>query len=192
MTNEEYFAYAQTRITPKREKEVGEKTLESVVKQHINRLVYNGYKIDEPKIIEAVIEYTKGYGIMLAGAVGIGKTHFFKCINPDIVVLDMNLAVRWDYSTLESFLAGVRDRELLVDDIGVSTGIASDYGVRYDALLIILNDRHHCRKATHFTTNLSNSQLISAYDYRSVDRIYGLAKIFNLPARVSRREPKRH
>lgn len=192
MNIQEYMAYAQTRATPKKEKEVGEKTFEGVVKTHINRLALNGYKIDEPKIIEAVIEYAKGYGIMLAGAVGIGKTHFFKCINPDIVVLDMNLAVRWDYSTLESFLISVKERELLVDDIGVSSGIASDYGLRYDALLLILNARYLCRKATHFTTNLSNEQLISAYDYRSVDRIYGLAKVFNLPARMSRREPIRH
>ncbi len=60
----------------------------------------------------------------------------------------------------------------------------------FDALLMILNmrDPARCRFRTHFTTNLTNDELVENFDARVVDRIYGLAKCFRIETEESRRE----
>lgn len=169
---------------------ISESEIEHRMHHMIIAMSRNGYIFDDPKAVNAVEHYVNGYSLMLAGGVGIGKTYFFTCLPYDTIILDMNEAVRWDYSILDEFLKATYKNDLVVDDLGVSSGIASDYGVKYDALLLILNRREKSRARTHFTTNLTNEQLIDAFDYRVVDRIYGMAKAVALTPRESRRTPR--
>lgn len=156
----------------------------------ITMMSRNGYIFDDPQMIKAVEQYARGYSLMLVGGVGTGKSFFFTTLPYDTITLDMNEAVRWDFSSLDEFLKSTHKIDLVIDDLGVSSGISSDYGLKYDALLLILNRREKSKCRTHFTTNLSNEQLINAFDYRVVDRIYGMAQAIVLSPRESRRTPR--
>ena len=165
--------------------EVSDETLT----RRINNMAARGY-IFNPVTIEAMIAYLQGYGVLLSGSVGVGKTLFFRCASPEIVIQDMGEMVGWKQNEVREWLDFCRDREVLIDDIGCGGSKAKDFGREYDALLMVLNarDPYRCRYRTHFTTNLTNDQLVEGFDARVVDRIYGMARCFRLPDEESRRE----
>lgn len=140
-----------------------------------------GY-IHSRKSLEALELYLKGYALLLSGPVGVGKTEFFRKVEPDggVVRLPFNSCTLWDYDTLRSFLVDTKNRDIVIDDLGweraVGDGISRSWGVKYDALQVILDYRLNLATRTHVTTNLSNDDLIKAYDYHLVDRIYELCK----------------
>lgn len=169
--------------------EIDEKKLEQWVGNRVIEMSKRGYRFWDNKQIDALEAYGRGYGIVLAGAMGTGKTMFFKTIDPSIVILDMNSASGWKQDDLESFLLTYRDREMLIDDVGAGSAKGKDFGREYDPMMIILNMRNASKKRTHFTTNLDNDSLIKNLDYRAYDRMLGLAKFLELPKRQSLREP---
>lgn len=162
---------------------------EQDVKKAVVAMSQAGYIFCE-KTIEAVAEYLRGYGVLLSGNVGIGKTLFFKVLNDRILHLDFNEMLGWTQEELCNTLAGLTKREVLIDDIGSGGAIGKDYGRSYDVLLTILNKRQWLNERTHFTTNLTNNELVSRFDARVVDRIYGMAKCFRLPDIPSLREAR--
>lgn len=157
--------------------------------RRINDMAARGY-IFNAVTIEAMIAYLQGYGVLLSGRVGVGKTHFFRMLGDDIVILNVSEANGWLQSEVEDWIEYTRGRDVMLDDIGSGGAKARDYGREYDALLMILNARepYRCKRRTHFTTNLTNDQLVDTFDARVVDRIYGLAKCFRLPDLESMRE----
>ena len=142
--------------------------------------------------VEALRDYMKGYGILLSGKVGVGKTYFFCSLNRDILILDCGVLMSWTQCEVEQFMTNYRDREIVLDDLGSGGSKGRDYGREYDALLVALNmrDPARCRMRTHFTTNLTNDELVEKFDARCVDRIYGMARCFRLPDEESRRDAK--
>lgn len=127
--------------------------------------------------------YMKGYGLLLSGPVGVGKTMFFRTVEPDggIPILSFNSCVLWEYEELRDFLRSTRNDDIVIDDLGWDRangdGMSRKYGQKYDALQIVLDFRTSASPMrTHITTNLDNDGLIKAYDYHLVDRIYELCK----------------
>lgn len=184
-----YLARARQDYEPEPRIALDSTVVEARMMSYVTRMSRNGYIFDK-RSLEALRAYSENYGLMLAGGVGVGKTMFFKALARDILILDMNDAMRWNYQTLEEWLMAARNREVLIDDLGVGSARGNDWGVSYDVMMIILNNRMLVDWRTHFTTNLSNDNLIRHFDYRVVDRIYGMAKVFELTRGVSRREPK--
>lgn len=137
------------------------------------------------RVLEA---YMQGYGILLSGGCGIGKTRFFECVNPTpIMPLSFNVCHLWKYEELDTFLTATRSEELLLDDVGWHSE-ASNYGQKFETLQIVLDRRLSCRVPTHITTNLTNDELCERFDGHIVDRIYQLCQCFALEPRESRRE----
>lgn len=167
--------------------EVSDETLA----RRINDMAARGY-IFNPVTIEAMIAYLQGYGVLLSGSVGVGKTHFFRMIGDDIYIMNASDANGLTQREVYEWIEYTRDRDVMIDDVGSGGAKARDYGREYDALLMILNARepYRCKRRTHFTTNLTNDQLVDTFDARVVDRIYGLAKCFRLPDEESRRDAK--
>lgn len=169
-------------------KAVDENALANWMEQTVRRMSAAGYDFDR-KSLEALEHYGRGYAIAITGVVGIGKTMFFRKLNPDIIIADMNLISRWKFDDVGNFLDNHAGDEMVIDDLGTGTAKGNDWGSPYDVLMVMLNVRLRSRKRTHFTTNLANDQLIAAYDYRAVDRIYGMAKFVTFTPRESRRMP---
>lgn len=141
-----------------------------------------GY-IHSRKSLEALEWYMKGYALILTGPVGVGKTMFFKCVEPDneVRILPFNSCALWDYRELRDWLLATRNSDIVIDDIGweraVGDGLARNYGQKYDALQIVLDYRLNLSAyRTHMTTNLNNEQLGRAYDAHLIDRICELCK----------------
>lgn len=170
-------------------KPVDEKALSAWLERNVRRMSKAGYIFDQ-KSLEALELYGRGYALALTGMVGTGKTLFFKRLDPDICVVDMNIVTRWRFDDLANMLDNHFDDEVLVDDLGTGSANGRDWGDKYDVLMVILNNRLRSCKRTHFTTNLTNDQLIGAYDYRAVDRIYGMAKFVTFADAVSKRNPR--
>ena len=156
----------------------------------LRRMAERGYKFTTAAQIDTLRAYVDGYGILISGAVGIGKTLFFRRLSPDIVILSMGDIVGMSQDELFGVVNGCKDSELVLDDIGLGGSIARDFGREYDALLAVLNWREKSKARTHFTTNLTNDALVANFDARAVDRIYGLAKCFSWRDMPSMREPK--
>lgn len=186
---DEYLAIAHDSYRPEESPQLERAVVEKRMRSYITRMSRNGYQFDA-RSLKALEAYCENYALMLVGGVGVGKTMFFRALERDIMILDMNIATRWNYQTLEEWLVAVRNREVLIDDLGVGSLKGNDWGVAYDVMMVILNSRMQSKQRTHFTTNLSNEALIKHFDYRVVDRIYGMAKAFELTRGVSRREPR--
>lgn len=149
-----------------------------------------GY-IHNATTLAALEAYLQGYGILLSGGMGIGKTFFFNVLNPEpMPILSFNQCFLWKYEELEEWLDRNIAREIVLDDIGWESGRASNYGTRFDTLQVVLDSRL-CRSVrTHITTNCTNDELVEKYDPHVVDRIYECCKCFALPSAESRREAK--
>ena len=148
-----------------------------------------GY-VHSEETLAALEAYLQGYGVLLSGGLGIGKSLFFETVNPEpIKVLSFNRCHLWTADQLGDWLDQNVGNEIVCDDIGWDAEKARNYGQRFETLQYVLDARltmSGCR--THFTTNLTNEELIGKYDAHLVDRIYQLCKCFALPPQESRRE----
>lgn len=140
--------------------------------------------------LKALEAYLQGYGVLLSGGMGIGKTFFFQTLNPEpLPVLSFNQCFLWKYEDLGEWLDNFAGRDIVLDDIGWETGRASNYGTRFDTLQVVLDARLRVGRArTHITTNCTNDELVEKYDPHVVDRIYECCKCFVLPPAESKRE----
>lgn len=162
----------------------------AALKSTVWHMAEEGYVFAHPCQLDALRAYMDGYGVLISGAVGIGKTFFFRKIDPDIIILNMSELVAMGHEELEALVLRYLNSEVVIDDLGLGGSKAKDYGREYDALLAVLNWRERSRFRTHFTTNLTNDALVESFDARAVDRIYGFAKCFRWNIDVSMREPK--
>lgn len=143
------------------------------------------------KTLEVLEAYLQGYGILLSGGMGIGKTLFFETVNPEpIAVLSFNRCYLWTADNLGEWLDQHRNEEIVLDDLGWDRREArKTYGQEFETLQYVLDARLTLSNArTHVTTNNTNDELIARYDEHLVDRLYQLCKCFALPPRESRRE----
>lgn len=139
--------------------------------------------------LAALADYLNGYGVLLAGDVGTGKTLFFKCLPSAIAILPMRECYLWDFDRLDGWLAQNVDLDILVDDLGAECA-ANHFGSKFNAINPILERRLATGYRTHFTTNYTSDELLSKYEDSSiVDRIFELARPHRLPPGESKRQP---
>lgn len=179
------IANAAYRPTARKCRQVSDQALADCIR----RMSASGYKFNSATV-EAVRDYMRGYGILLSGKVGTGKTLFFRKLNPSAIIIDMGDVMGWRQEDVYNSMEAYANFEIVLDDLGCGGSRARDYGREFDALLLILNirDPSRCVCRTHFTTNLTNDELIEHFDARVVDRIYGMAKCHRMPDGESMRE----
>ena len=157
--------------------------------------------------LDALQAYMAGYGLLLMGDVGTGKTFFFeklfeaeKIINSkekDMIVymqtiditrniIRMNDTIGESFEDIKDEIEGLSKANVAFDDIGVEVG-ANDWGQKFELVPWIVEKRALAQGRTHFTTNLTADQLLERYGTRTVDRMHELAKVIEFKGKSHRK-----
>lgn len=157
----------------------------SMVALHMTRCGYRHTR----ESLDALRDWLDGYGLLLAGDVGTGKTMFFKCLPNSVAILPMRECYLWGFDRLDSWLSSNADSDILVDDLGAECA-ANNFGSKYNAINPILERRLGSAYRTNFTTNFTSKELLAKYEDSSiVDRIFELATPHRLAPGNSLRAP---
>ena len=153
--------------------------------------------------LEALEAYMAGYGLLLTGDVGAGKTFFFETLFKALEPSDRNGEWEWKilgkkpeiyymrktigmaFNDVDGEIADLDRRDVLFDDIGVEV-VANDWGRKFELVPWLVDLRLQNEHRSHFTTNLSADQLLERYGARTVDRLHALVKVFEFKGQSHR------
>ena len=144
--------------------------------------------------LEALEAYMSGYGLLLIGDVGTGKTFFFETLikaltpsddfersmwefggaSPHIFYMRKTIGMAFD--DIEEAVTDLNQRDVIFDDIGVEV-VANDWGRKFELVPWLVDLRLNREPRSHFTTNLSADQILERYGARTVDRLHALVKV---------------
>ena len=152
-----------------------------------------GYRHTEESL-EALRLYLAGYGLLLMGGVGTGKTHFFRTVGAVLraygkarpAIFTMMDTVGRKVDDVREYFNEMAGQEIVLDDIGAEPTF-NEYGNRWDILPWLLEMRMAASGRTHFTTNLSPAELEKRYGARTVDRLHEMAASVAYTGRSNRR-----
>lgn len=153
------------------------KTAAQVSESDVTRLLLliggRGY-IPTPATVPVLRDYAAGYGIMLHGDVGHGKTFLLKCLGVRIWCADEIC----DYGLrhIQEWYEDTNGRQICIDDIGAEMTVC-EYGARDDLLKAVITHRaERQRGITHCTTNLNSAAIIERYGDRIMSRLLGMCR----------------
>jgi len=132
-----------------------------------------GY-IPTPATVPVLRDYAAGYGIMLHGDVGHGKTFLLKCLGVRIWGADEIC----DYGLrhIQEWYEDTNGLQICIDDIGAEMTVC-EYGARDDLLKAVITHRaERQRGITHCTTNLDSAAIIERYGDRIMSRLLGMCR----------------
>jgi len=137
---------------------------------------------------DPVFEGDLGRGLFIRGNIGSGKTHLlevFKTIGLRAFVLfKTRLAEREVAIKGHEYLKTLnRATDMGFDDLGAEANIKS-YGNEVNVMAEVIQDRYDLWKktgaVTHFTTNLTNPEIISRYGDRCLSRLMEMSNFITL------------
>ena len=144
-----------------------------------------GY-IPSKQIIEPIRAYLSGYGILLSGEAGIGKTMLMSALG-----MRMYGAVHiasYGLRNLYKWYEWSDNHNICIDDIGTET-IVSEYGAKDEIMKRVIAHRAEQQSGrTSITTNLDSDEIAKRYDDRTLSRILGMCKTFQMTG-TNRRKP---
>jgi DNA replication protein DnaC len=161
---------------------------EAVVAAKIKELADRGYKPSD-QLIAPLTDYLSGYGILLSGQPGTGKTFLMSLLKGRL---------RSVSEIMEYGIRGVRDWyswtdgiEIVIDDLGAES-VAAEYGAKDDLLKQVIAHRSEQQAGrTSITTNLTAKEIAARYGDRTLSRILGMCKAHTFSG-ASMRAPKQH
>ena len=121
------------------------------------------------EIIDWMVD-TRGWGLMLMGECGLGKSTILNYVIPAIFRTKTNKVLR---SVPAKELAAVEKNVapfIIIDDLGTES-IKNDYGTKIDAVADAISYAEDSSKTLLITTNLSPNSLKERYDERTLDRL---------------------
>ena len=153
----------------------------------------HGYRHTEESL-EALRLYLAGYGLLLMGGVGTGKTYFFRAVGAVLrsmgrtrpAIFTMMDTVGRKVDDVREYFNEMSAQEMVLDDIGAEPTF-NEYGNRWDILPWLLEMRIAASGRTHFTTNLTPEELEKRYGARTVDRLHEMAASVTYTGRSNRR-----
>jgi len=156
------------------------------VARAIGIIAKDGYipNAQTPDIIRA---YLQGYGIMLSGPAGTGKTFLMRCMigNGRIQHAQRDIA-DWGLDQIYDWFEWRDQKTVCIDDLGAER-TASRYGERDEIMRLVIERRASKRDVrTHVTTNLTGEQIRERYGDRILDRLMGMCKVFKMAGQSMR------
>ena len=150
-----------------------------------------GYRFSEGSL-EALRLYMSGYGLFVYGGVGTGKTMFFRLLRnyegKGINIFSMHKILGRSEVEIRELMDSMSKDEVLLDDIGAEPTF-NNFGVKFDILAYMVERRLESRMRTHFTTNLTKTEIIDRYGDRLIDRITEMCRSVEFGGK-SQRSPK--
>jgi len=153
----------------------------------------HGYRHSE-ETLEALRLYLAGYGLLLFGGVGAGKTYFFRALGEVLrkqgrcrpAIYPMMDTVGRKVDEVREYFNEMSGMEIVLDDVGAEPTF-NEYGNRWDILPWLIEMRLASSGRTHFTTNLSKVELEKRYGARTVDRLHEMAASVTFTGKSNRR-----
>jgi len=143
------------------------------VAERLRQMAKAGYR-PSPEAFAAVRDYLTGYGLLLTGEAGVGKTMLIRCLNIRIYMAE-NI-IEYGLSRMSGWYDWTDGHEICIDDFGAER-IVAEYGAKDEVLRAVIvhrSDRQSAR--THVTTNLTAEQISERYGDRVLSRLLGMCK----------------
>jgi len=167
---------------------------DETVERVAGMMVRCGYEMGADAL-SALNDYMRGYNLWICGAVGVGKTFFFECLNSvrrsmgiqPIVKLSMLETQGWTMEDAAKWSERTYEMDVLIDDVGAEP-MLNHYGEKVEVFPYLLEmrmARRSCR--THMTSNLGASDILKRYERRVADRFAQMFKMVEIKSKKSRR-----
>lgn len=154
------------------------------VAECITTLAEAGYR-PSMQIVEAVRDYLTGYGVLLSGPAGVGKTMLMRLLGSRVRGVDD--IVSYGLRQLHVWYEWTDNTDLTIDDLGADTTTA-EYGAKEDLLkLVIAHRAERQRGRTCITTNLAAAEIADRYGDRTLSRILGMCRVHVFAGKNQRR-----
>jgi DNA replication protein DnaC len=148
------------------------------IKQHLRCMASRGY-IPSQEILPVVRDWLRGYGLLLHGLSGRGKTFFFQVHG--IYICHVSRIMEFGIKGQAAWRDSTDHYDLVIDDLGAES-VANEYGAKDDLLKSVITHRaDNIRdRRTHITTNLDVAGIVARYGDRTMSRILGMCKAHRL------------
>jgi len=161
---------------------------DEAVAMQIESLARLGYKPSE-QIVEAVRDYLGGYGVLLSGPAGVGKTMLMCCLGSRIRHVEE--ITSYGLRQIGLWYEWTDGTDMTIDDLGAESTTA-EYGAREDLLKLVIAHRAERQAGrTCLTTNLTAQEIADRYGDRTLSRILGMCRAHTFGG-VNARVPKIH
>ena len=142
-----------------------------------------------PAYLPAITDYLSGYGVMLHGNTGVGKTFLMRALGAKIwPVSDI---VDCGLDGLKYWYQRTDGADICIDDIGTEP-VRVEYGARDDMMRAVIAHRADRQSGrTSVTTNLTAEKIAARYGDRTLSRLIGMCRVHEI-AGPNRRSPRQH
>ncbi len=169
----------------------------AIVEGHAARMAKEGY-LHSVESLKAVKLCLEGYGVLISGNVGTGKTFLFQTLYapvPRRMWSTQEICERFTPADVGAWMSQFDNLAFILDDLGAEP-VYNNFGSRVEMMSLVIEHRSRLRNAvqTHITTNLTAAQVKERYGDRVLDRINGMCTFIKFkghslrnaePARVS-------
>jgi len=146
---------------------------DDAVADRIKRLGTMGYR-PSTMIVEAVRDYMSGFGVLLAGPAGVGKTMLMRCLGSRI--RNVEEITGYGLRQITTWYEWTDGTEITIDDLGAESTTA-EFGAKDDLLKVVIAHRAERQKGpTSITTNLTSAEIAARYGDRTLSRILGMCR----------------
>ena len=147
------------------------------VAEQIKDIASYGYEPSEQDV-EPIRAYLSGYGLLLTGRPGVGKTFLMRCLGARLHPVDGIAA--YGLRGIGDWYSWTDGKDLCIDDLGAEPVIA-EYGAKEDLMKLVIAHRAERQKGrTSVTTNLTSEEIAERYGDRTLSRLLGMCKAFKM------------